>query len=601
MNNPSGHNSRPNRPSDKPYGNRSSGGRPSGNGPPGNRPYGPKPYSSDGPRSPRPPGQGYPDRNAPLIRILHQDPDLVIVEKPFGLPLDRRDSITPGPTLIALTRSQLEAAGVRKPALFQVHPMDFDISGLVVLARNSRAMEKLQDEFRSPRIHRILLAVVEGTFTSPGTDDRGPGSQPGQEPAAPAPESMSKLGLESPSLAQDPRRGTVQSFLVDEHQNTIRVVDSESSHPDAKRAVLHYRVLAESQTHTLMSLRLKTSRRHQARAQMKHIGHPVAGDRDYGATTNPIRRLCIHVSNLGFTHPSSNTTVRFYSPAPESFWRAVGQEPPLEPTVKPLGIKKPKLEESWNHVSDWYDDLIHERQSDHYEKTIIPGVLRMLDPKPGQKILDIACGQGAICRELAKTGARITGVDSAPSLIETAKLRSSGEIEFRLTDARTLDAADLPTDFNVVTCIMALMNIDDIDAVIDAAAKRLVPGGTFLAVVLHPSFRAPQQTAWHWRKDEDGKQTQSRAVDAYLTPIAVPIIMNPGEVAAGKTAVTTTTHNRPLQTYAAAISSAGLLINSIEEWTSTRTSQPGPRADAENKARQEIPLFMAIQAQLPTT
>lgn len=71
--------------------------------------------------------------------------------------------------------------------------------------------------------------------------------------------------------------------------------------------------------------------------------------------------------------------------------------------------------------------------------------------------------------------------------------------------------------------------------------------------------------------------------------------MNPGSAAHGKDAVVTLTYHRPIQHYVRAFAQAGLLLDSLEEWSSMRTSQPGPRAAEENRARREIPMFLALR------
>src|SRR5882672_11362233 len=77
----------------------------------------------------------------------------------------------------------------------------------------------------------------------------------------------------------------------------------------------------------------------------------------------------------------------------------------------------------WGNVAGWYDQLVGESGSEYHREVVLPGVLRLLDPKPQQKILDIACGQGVLCRILAEREAEVTGVDGARELIEAAKQR----------------------------------------------------------------------------------------------------------------------------------------------------------------------------------
>jgi hypothetical protein len=117
-------------------------------------------------------------------------------------------------------------------------------------------------------------------------------------------------------------------------------------------------------------------------------------------------------------------------------------------------------------------------------------------------------------------------------------------------------------------------------------------------VILHPAFRAPRQSSWAWDSDETGRARQYRRVDGYLSPGRVRIVANPGGVAAGEKPIETWTFHRPLEHYVRVLAEAGFAIERLEEWTSLRSSQPGPRAAEENRARREIPLFLGLRARL---
>ncbi|MEO0629512.1 MAG: SAM-dependent methyltransferase, partial [Planctomycetota bacterium] len=133
-------------------------------------------------------------------------------------------------------------------------------------------------------------------------------------------------------------------------------------------------------------------------------------------------------------------------------------------------------------------------------------------------------------------------------------------------------------------------------ATLAGIAARLSPGAPFVAVMLHPTFRSPRQTAWGWDTTGRGAHKQYRRVDAYLSESCTPITMNPGKAAHGASPVETVTFHRPLSAYVRSLTSAGFAIEAMEEWPSLRTSEPGPRADEENRARAEIPLFLGIRA-----
>jgi ubiquinone/menaquinone biosynthesis C-methylase UbiE len=269
---------------------------------------------------------------------------------------------------------------------------------------------------------------------------------------------------------------------------------------------------------------------------------------------------------------------------------------------------------SWEHVAAWYDDLIEERGSDHHENVIIPNTLRLLGMKSGETVLDVACGQGVLCRKLAGLGVSSVGVDAAPSLISAAKRlserspNSNASIDYRVSDARDLGSLGV-ANLDAATCIMAMMNINPLEPVMTGIAGALREGGRCVVVVLHPAFRSPGQTSWGWdgaeatpsskpaqrKKSSAPKLAQFRRVDGYLSPGVRDIVMNPGAAAKGHTPVVTQTFHRSIQAYVKGFAAAGLLVNALEEWPSARQSEPGPRAAEENRARREIPMFLAIR------
>jgi SAM-dependent methyltransferase len=456
--------------------------------------------------------------------------------------------------------------------------------------------------------------------------------------------------------------GTIQSFLIEDEQGIVRSVAAatspkarsyDKSGDHAKIAVTHWRVLAAGQGRTLLQVRLETGRKNQIRVHMQEAKHPIVGDRRYGAATDPIERVCLHAAELGFAHPATGQTVRYSSPVPRAFTSLVGRdsvvleeepaerkepEKPKEGAAKgaikgadqgagalrdvagiaagaPAKVDRVEpraVSESWDHVAEWYAGLIEERKSDHHEQVILPGTIRLLRVEPGVRVLDVACGQGVLTHRLASLGAAVVGIDASPKLIEAARRGASAGkrgAEFVVGDAREIAKLDIG-EFDRAACVMALMNIEPMSAVLSGVSARLKQGGTFVAVVLHPAFRAPGQTSWGWDGETGNAErgtrrqnaatprsqvTQYRRVDGYLSAGQSPIVMNPGEVARGRAPVTTVTFHRPIQAYVNAFAKAGLLVDAMEEWPSLRMSQPGPRAAEENRARREIPMFLALR------
>lgn len=255
------------------------------------------------------------------------------------------------------------------------------------------------------------------------------------------------------------------------------------------------------------------------------------------------------------------------------------------------GSGSPGPQTHWGEVADWYDRLVGDEGSEFHQKVVHPGVVRLLGLQPGDRVIDVACGQGVLCRVLAERGAEVTGLDAAEPLIRAGRERGPELIRYHVADARELATAPfLPAGgFAAATCVLAIQNIQPIAPVFQGVHRLLRPGGRFVLVMMHPCFRGPKETSWAW---DPQNEVQYRRVDRYLLPRKTPIVTHPGSAPD----VYTWTFHRPIESYARALRNAGLLIDAIEEWPSHKSSEPGPRAAAENVARKEIPMFMAIRA-----
>ncbi len=242
---------------------------------------------------------------------------------------------------------------------------------------------------------------------------------------------------------------------------------------------------------------------------------------------------------------------------------------------------------NWHGAAQWYDKHVGDQGSDYQQNLIIPGSVKLLAPRRGEKILDIACGQGVFCRELAESGAEVVGIDSAKGLIKAARQRSP-RIKFFLADAENLDL--FPSSaFDAVSCLMAIQNIESHRSAIAEMGRVLKPGGRALIVMSHPAFRVPKQSGWGF---DERQGLQYRRVDSYMSELKSPIQMQPGY----DPHLYTWTFHRPLSSYFRSFAAAGLAVTALEEWISHRQSKPGKNAQAENRARQEIPLFLALLA-----
>ncbi len=277
---------------------------------------------------------------------------------------------------------------------------------------------------------------------------------------------------------------------------------------------------------------------------------------------------------------------------------------------------------SWGGVSGWYDELLTKQEGTYQKDLILPNLLRLLAPKPGETILDLACGQGFFSREIEKTGAKVIGADIAKELIAIAQRNSQEDV--RRSSAQK---ATKPVEFHVapsdkltfcptasvdkVIIILALQNIENIAGTLEECNRVLKMNGRLIVVLNHPAFRIPKHSSWQWDAGDQGAAQkelmergakprphsgkQFRRIDAYMSEIRERIEMNPGEDRASNKKFTVSFH-RPLQVYFKAFAKAGFAVSRLEEWVSHKRSVAGGRAEEENRIRKEIPMFLFLEA-----
>ena len=230
---------------------------------------------------------GTPQASFPsLLRLVFEDDQILVVDKPPGL-LTIATERERERTAYRLLADYLGAHGgsttarPRAPRLFIVHRLDRETSGLLVFAKSVAAKRRLQSQFEARSVERRYVAVVEG--------------------------------------APSENEGTLRSRLREDRSLRVRRARDRS---EGREAITRYRVLERGAATTLVELSLVTGRRGQIRAQLADLGHPIVGDRVSGARHDPARRVCLHATRLGFTHPRGHPVV-FESPAPPPFARLV--------------------------------------------------------------------------------------------------------------------------------------------------------------------------------------------------------------------------------------------------------------------------------------
>ncbi|MCM1517337.1 MAG: RluA family pseudouridine synthase [Pseudoflavonifractor sp.] len=210
------------------------------------------------------------------MQLVYEDDDIIVVNKGYGLLSIGTDKIKEG-TAYSILREYLKWKDPRNK-LFIVHRLDQQTSGLMMFAKNIEAKETMQHNWNNMVLNRKYLAVVEGKVEQP--------------------------------------EGTVQSYLAETSSHEVYSTDNPE---EGKLAVTRYKTVKCKNGYTMLEVELDTGRKNQIRVHCKDLGHPIAGDRRYGAKTSPIHRLALHARTLRFVHPVTRKEMNFETPVPVQF------------------------------------------------------------------------------------------------------------------------------------------------------------------------------------------------------------------------------------------------------------------------------------------
>ena len=218
------------------------------------------------------------------LSVLHEDDDLIIVDKPAGLltlPTEAREK----DTLLDRVNAYLLHRYRRRPYVGVVHRLDKDTSGAIVFARSREVLRELQELFRRHDVEREYVALVEGRVEK----------------------ESGTIGLDLVRDRGDRRRGTARP-----------------GEAGGRKAVTHYRVVQRLPGATLVALRLETGRTHQIRVHLAALGHPVIGDavyrpKHFSPPTIVARRQMLHARTLGLRHPRTGVPIEKASDPPADF------------------------------------------------------------------------------------------------------------------------------------------------------------------------------------------------------------------------------------------------------------------------------------------
>jgi 23S rRNA pseudouridine1911/1915/1917 synthase len=241
------------------------------------------------------------------LRVLFEDADLVVLDKPAGLTVHPGAGRTSGTLAHRLLHAYPEIAGVGGPGRPGiVHRLDKDTSGVLVVARSARAYQVLARAFANRRVRKVYDALVYG--------------------------------------APQPREGEIAAPIARHATRRKEMAVRAAGRP----ARTGYRTLAAAGGIAWLEIDLHTGRTHQIRVHMKHLRHPLIGDPVYGearwkslprgahATLERFPRPALHARQIAFEHPTSGATVTFRAPVPDdliALWTAIAGARPLLPPM----------------------------------------------------------------------------------------------------------------------------------------------------------------------------------------------------------------------------------------------------------------------------
>ena len=210
--------------------------------------------------------------------LLYEDEHLIVVNKPAKL-LSVANEKEKTRTAYHAVTDYVKSQHVDN-RIYVLHRLDRDTSGVLMFARDPQTKELFQSRWNDIILRRGYQAVVEG---------------------------------------RPPREAdTIRSFLV---ETRTHLSFSGRPGPGAREAVTHYEVKRSGHGYSLLELSIDTGRKNQIRVHLSELGCPIAGDKQYGAATNPIGRLCLHAGELAFRHPRTGQEVRFTAKMPRDFNR----------------------------------------------------------------------------------------------------------------------------------------------------------------------------------------------------------------------------------------------------------------------------------------
>lgn len=220
------------------------------------------------------------------MNVLYEDNHIIIINKAAG-EIVQGDKTGDKP-LSDFVKDYLKEKYNKPGNVFcgVTHRLDRPTSGVLVFAKTSKALSRLNEMFRKDSVDKIYWAIVKNR--PPKTEDK-----------------------------------LIHYLIKNEKNNKSIAYNTEKPH--TKKAVMHYRLISTSQNYSLLEVNLETGRHHQIRCQLAKIGSPIKGDIKYGAErSNPDGSISLHARSISFIHPVSKLKIEITAPVPEeNLWKTL--------------------------------------------------------------------------------------------------------------------------------------------------------------------------------------------------------------------------------------------------------------------------------------
>ena len=210
------------------------------------------------------------------LPIIYENDEIIVINKPSGL-LSIASDKEKGSTAYRMLTDYVQQKD-KHNRIFVVHRLDEDTSGVLMVAKNPKIQQALQDKWNDLVSSRGYYAIVEGIM--------------------------------------EEKAGTVKSYLKKNSQNMMY---SSKKVGDGQLAITHYKVIQETDKYSLLDVHIDSGRKNQIRVHMGDLGHHIIGDDKYGNPSNPIKRLGLHAYELILTHPTTGKVMKFTAPMPKEF------------------------------------------------------------------------------------------------------------------------------------------------------------------------------------------------------------------------------------------------------------------------------------------